>query len=66
MSSKPKEPHWRGVNFFIFGMWKRGVKEGWAYHESDVGAILDRDVAGGQVVGDDRDVASHRRRRVGK
>ena len=47
-------------------MWKRGVKEGWAYHESDVGAILDRDVAGGQVVGNNGDVASHSRRWVGK
>lgn len=42
---------------------ERGVL---AYHESDVGAVLDGDIAGGEVVGDHGNVASHSRRWVGK
>lgn len=64
LSSKPKEPHWEaGVSFCMW--WGREVME-WSYHESNVGAVLDRDVASGEVVGNNGDVASHCRRWVGK
>ena len=43
LSSKPKEPHWEGRVSFVCG---RQVME-CSYHESNVGAVLNRDVAGG-------------------
>ena len=64
LSSKPKEPHWEGGVSFWFVCKRRGRRK--SYHEGDVGAVFDGDVAGGEVIGDNGDVASHSRRWVGK